>query len=178
MDAVFGGPKRTTSAPQVVRGNVGGDRTTPPPQDAPMDTDVLDDGNLRLEFTITGEDSQGRLHEMRATYRPGSTLPIAHLHPNQTEHFTVEKGQMWCRVDGVETVLRAGDTLDVPAGSVHQMRNPGVEDAVVTWQTRPALRTGEFHRRLADARRTGDIAAVLEVVAEYADVFVVARQEP
>lgn len=143
-----------------------------------MDTNVLDDGNLRLEFTTTGEDSQGRVHEMRATYRPDSALPIAHLHPNQSEHFTVLQGEMWCRVDGVETTLRAGDTLEVPAGSVHQMRNPGAVDAVVTWQTRPALRTGEFHRRIAEARRTGDITAVLGVVSEYADVFVVAPQQP
>ena len=142
-----------------------------------MDTNVLDDGTLRLEFTTTGEESQGRLHEMRATYRPDSALPIAHLHPNQAEHFTVLEGEMWCRVDGVETTLRAGDTLDVPAGSVHQMRNPGPVDAVVTWQTRPALRTGEFHRRIAEARRTGDITAVLEVVSEYSDVFVVAPQQ-
>ena len=142
-----------------------------------MDTNVLDDGNLRLEFTTTAEDSQGQLHEMRATYRPDSALPIAHLHPNQSEHFTVLQGEMWCRVDGVETTLRAGDTIDVPAGSVHQMRNPGAVNAVVTWQTRPALRTAEFHRQIAQARRTGDITAVLEVVSEYADVFVVAPQQ-
>lgn len=141
-----------------------------------MDTTVLDDGNLRLEFTTTGEDSQGQLHEMRATYRPGSTLPIAHLHPNQNEHFSVLQGEMWCLVDGVETTLRAGDSIDIPAGSVHQMRNPGPESAVVTWQTRPALRTGEFHRQIAEARRTGDTAAVLAVVSEYADVFVLAAQ--
>jgi mannose-6-phosphate isomerase-like protein (cupin superfamily) len=142
-----------------------------------MDTNVLDDGNLRLEFTTTAEDSQGQLHEMRATYRPDSALPIAHLHPNQSEHFTVLQGEMWCRVDGVEKTLRAGDTIDVPAGSVHQMRNPGAVNAVVTWQTRPALRTAEFHRQIAQARRTGDITAVLEVVSEYADVFVVAPQQ-
>jgi mannose-6-phosphate isomerase-like protein (cupin superfamily) len=142
-----------------------------------MDTTVLDDGNLRLEFTTTAEDSQGRLHEMRATYRPDSALPIAHLHPDQSEHFTVLEGEMWCRVDGVETTLRAGDTVDIPAGSVHQMRNPGAVDAVVTWQTRPALRTGEFHRQIAEARRAGDITAVLDVVSEYADVFVVAPQQ-
>ena len=142
-----------------------------------MDTTVLDDGNLRLEFTTTGEDSQGQLHEMLATYRPDSALPIAHLHPQQSERFAVLQGEMWCRVDGQETTLRAGDTLDIPAGSVHQMRNPGAVDAVVTWQTRPALRTGEFHRQIAGARSTGDITAVLEVVSEYADVFVVAPQQ-
>lgn len=139
-----------------------------------MDTTVLDDGNLRLEFTTTGEDSQGQLHEMRATYRPGSALPPAHLHPQQSERFSVVQGEMWCLVDGVETTLRAGDSIDVPAGCVHQMRNPGADSAVVTWQTRPALRTGEFHQRIAAAREAGDVAALLEVVSEFSDVFVLA----
>lgn len=139
-----------------------------------MGTDVLDDGNLRLEFTVTGEDSHGELHEMRAVYRPDSALPPAHLHPRQDERFTVLSGEMWCLVDGVETTVRAGDSIDIPAGSVHQMRNPGAERAVVTWQTRPALRTAEFHRQMAAARQAGDLAAVLEVVSEYADVFVLA----
>lgn len=141
-----------------------------------MDTNVLDDGNVRLEFTITSEDSQGQLHEMLATYRPDSALPVAHLHPRQSERFTVLQGEMWCLVDGVETTLRAGDTLDIPAGSVHQMRNPGAESAVVTWQTRPALRTADFHVRIAAARRTGDVSKVLAVVSEFADVFVVAAR--
>lgn len=139
-----------------------------------MDTDVLDDGNLRLEFTTTGEDSQGELHEMLAVYRPDSELPPAHLHPHQSERFTVVQGELWCLVDGVETTVRAGDSIDVPAGAVHQVRNPGAVRAVVTWQTRPALRTAEFHLRIAAAREAGDIAAVLEVVSEFADVFVLA----
>jgi mannose-6-phosphate isomerase-like protein (cupin superfamily) len=141
-----------------------------------MDTNALDDGNLRLEFTTTSEDSQGQLHEMLATYRPDSALPPAHLHPHQSERFSVLQGEMWCLLDGVETTLRAGDTIDIPAGSVHQMRNRGAVSAVVTWQTRPALRTAEFHLQMAAARQTGDISAVLAVVSEFADVFVVAAQ--
>lgn len=139
-----------------------------------MTTDVLDDGNLRLEFTTTAEDSEGALHEMRAEYRPDSALPPAHLHPQQDERFTVLQGEMWCLVDGVETTVRAGDSIDIPAGSVHQMRNPGAVSAVVTWETRPALRTAEFHVRMAAARQAGDIPAVLAVLEEFADVFVLA----
>ena len=38
--------------------------------------------------------------------------------------------------------LEAGDTLVIPAGVVHEMIATGREPARVTWQTRPALRTG------------------------------------
>ena len=141
-----------------------------------MSETVLDDGNVRLQFTTTTEASQGALHEMLATYRPDSALPPSHLHPHQAEHFDVLQGELWCLVDGVESTLQAGDGIDVPAGSVHQLRNPGQVPAVVSWQTRPALRTGEFHLRIAEARATGDLAALLAVVEEYADVFVLAPQ--
>ena len=75
---------------------------------------------------------------------------------------------MWVCVDGVETTLRAGDSIDIPAGSVHQMRNAGAVEAVVTWQTRPALRTGEFHREIAAARRSGEETAYSSVRARWA----------
>jgi hypothetical protein len=54
------------------------------------------------------------------------------------------------------------------------VHNPGDVPAVVTWQTRPALRTGEFHCAVAAARDSGDLSRLLAVVEEYADVLVLA----
>ena len=131
---------------------------------------VLNSGTVRLEFTTSTED----LHEMRATYAPHSPLPPAHLHPAQTERFTVHEGELHFLVDGVETAVTAGETIEVPPGAVHQVQNPGEVPAVATWQTRPALRTGEFHCAIAAARDSGDVAQLLAVVQEYSDVFVMA----
>jgi mannose-6-phosphate isomerase-like protein (cupin superfamily) len=133
---------------------------------------VLDSGTVRLEFTTTTPE----LHEMRATYAPGSPLPPAHLHPAQSERFAVHDGELLFLVDGVESRVGAGEVLEVPPGAVHQVRNPGDVPAVVTWQTRPALRTGEFHCAIAAARDSGDVARLLAVVEEYSDVFVLAPQ--
>ena len=133
---------------------------------------VLDSGTVRLEFTTTTPE----LHEMRATYQPGSPLPPAHLHPAQTERFTVHEGALYFLVDGVESTVAAGEVIEVPPGAVHQVRNPGEVPAVATWQTRPALRSADFHCAIAAARESGDVGQLLGVVEEYSDVFVLAPQ--
>jgi len=133
---------------------------------------VLDSGTVRMEFTSTTPE----LHEMRVTYAPGSPLPPAHLHPAQTERFEVHEGSLVFVVDGVERVVTAGEAIDIAPGAVHQAHNPHDVPAVATWQTRPALRSGEFHCAVAEARGSGDVGRLLAVVEEYADVFVLAQQ--
>ena len=142
----------------------------------PCQHTVLDTGAVRMEFAVTAADSDGALHEMRVTYAPGSPLPPAHLHPAQTERFEVHEGALVFVVDGVERVVPAGEAIDIAPGSVHQAHNPGDGPAVATWQTRPALRTGEFHVAIHEARQSGDVPRLLAVVEEYADVFRLAPQ--
>ena len=137
---------------------------------------VIDDGSLRLEFLVTAATSDGTLHEMRATYGPESPLAVAHLHPAQDERFEVLEGELLFVVDGREHRVAAGEPIEVGRGCVHQVRNPGSVRAVAVWQTRPALRTGEFLEAAAAARERGDLDALLEVVATYDDVFVLADQ--
>jgi hypothetical protein len=74
-------------------------------------------------------------------------------------------------VGGQEGTVRAGETLEIPRGTVHQMWNAGEETAVVSWTTRPAGRTLEWFRVLSTMMRgeaSEDPAALL---AEYSDVF-------
>ncbi len=82
---------------------------------------MLDSGSVRTEFTTTTPE----LHEMRVTHRPGSPLPQAHLHPAQSERFDVHEGALAFLVDGVERTVRAGESIELPPGSVHQAHNPG-----------------------------------------------------
>jgi mannose-6-phosphate isomerase-like protein (cupin superfamily) len=137
---------------------------------------VIDSGTVRMEFTTTAADSDGALHEMRVTYVPHSPLPPAHLHPAQTERFEVHSGELSFLIDGVQTLVTAGEVVEVPPGAVHQVENPGDVPAVATWQTRPALRSGEFHCAIAAARDSGELSRLLAVVQEYSDVFALAPQ--
>lgn len=126
----------------------------------------------RVWHVRTGETSGGDVHEQRVEYFPGSPFPPAHYHPNQDEHFEIERGAMLFVVGGEERVVRAGESLDIPRGTPHRARNASDTDpAFVRWETRPALRTTEF---FLTAAALGDEAGLLDsalLAHEYRDVF-------
>jgi mannose-6-phosphate isomerase-like protein (cupin superfamily) len=121
--------------------------------------------------TLTVRETGADALEVEALYDPGGSPPPAHLHPAQSEHFEVLEGSVSTRVDGDERTLEAGDTLDIPAGTVHQMWNPGADPARLSWRTIPAGRTLEWFQALDAFQRDGDTAAIGVALAEYSDVF-------
>jgi len=133
---------------------------------------VIEGEKLRMEFVVTSAESDGELHQMRVTYAPHSDLPPSHIHPAQDETFEILDGAVEFILDGVPSVHAAAATVEVPAGTVHQLHNISDEPATVLWSTRPALRTGEFFLALHEA--AGDIERVVAVIAEYDDVFCLA----
>jgi mannose-6-phosphate isomerase-like protein (cupin superfamily) len=132
---------------------------------------VYDGGAVRLEVVATAEETGGRHHEMRATYAPDSPLPPAHLHPEQDERFEVLEGVLTFLVDGEQHLVGSGETLEVPRGAVHQVRNAGEVPAVAMWQTRPALRTAEFHDAVHTTTAARDWDGLRTALQEYRDVF-------
>lgn len=124
---------------------------------------------------------------VEVTYAPGGSPPPAHFHPGQDERFEVLEGELHARVAGEERVLRAGDTLAVPRGVVHQMWNPGDEPVRATWETAPAGRTLEWFRAIDALHRDRRVAkkgmpgplAFGVLLTEYDDVFrLAARPRP
>ena len=113
--------------------------------------------------------------ELEATYAPGGSAPPAHFHPHQDERFEVIEGAMQVRLDGVERVIAAGDVLDVPRGTVHQMWNGGDEPAVVNWRTMPAGRTLEWFRELSALLRGEGGPNAANLLSEYSDVYRLAQ---
>jgi quercetin dioxygenase-like cupin family protein len=117
--------------------------------------------------------------EVEATYGEASRPPPKHLHPAQEEHFEVLAGTLRARVEDQDYVLEPGDTLDVPAGTPHQMWNGGAAEARVLWQTRPRLRTEEWFTALDSLQRQGRVGkdgmpgvlAFGAMLTEYRDVF-------
>lgn len=121
------------------------------------------------------ESSPERL-VLEATYGPGGKPPPAHFHPAQAEHFEVHSGVLRVKVDGVESGLGAGETLDIPAGAVHQMWNDGSEPASVRWEVAPRGRSEDWFRavdglyRSPDGGEPGPVAFSV-LLTEYRDVF-------
>jgi mannose-6-phosphate isomerase-like protein (cupin superfamily) len=100
-------------------------------------------------------DSGGELLEVEAEWAPDPHRPLPHSHPSQDEHFEVLEGELSVKLGDERRTLQPGDTLDVPAGTVHAMWNSGPTPARASWQVRPALRTEQFFETVHRLREAG-----------------------
>lgn len=71
---------------------------------------------------------------------PDGAVAGEHVHPNLEEKFTVLKGKVGFRLDGVEQIAPLNETITVPVGMVHDWWNAGDEEAHVRVEVRPAAR--------------------------------------
>jgi len=125
-------------------------------------------------FIATTESTSGAYVEIEATYPPESAKPPRHLHPSQTEEFTILAGGLTV-IRGEETFeVAVGATFSVEPGTCHQMW-AGPDGAVFRWRTTPALRTGEMFCALWEVARDNDWAPdpmqLFEVVSTYGEEF-------
>jgi quercetin dioxygenase-like cupin family protein len=141
---------------------------------------VADTLKLTPHEALTIRRSDPDVLEVEAVYGASTGKPPPpHLHPKQDEHFEVLAGQLRARVGGEDRTLLAGDTLEIPRGTVHQMWNPGSEDARVLWRTSPAGRTEQWFRSIDRLIREGRVGkngipgplAFGVLLTEYRDVF-------
>jgi quercetin dioxygenase-like cupin family protein len=102
---------------------------------------VLD---LRSVFGITARvttpaaATHGAYVEMECTAEPGSST-IIHYHPGQLETYDVIEGVLEVFRDGTWRPLRAGQTLTIPAETVHAFRNNGQTPTRFLNRHEPAL---------------------------------------
>ena len=80
---------------------------------------------------------------MEQSYDADAEPPTPHFHPSQDEHFEVLEGSLALRVGHEHRTVPAGESFDIPAGTVHTM-GPARVAARERWEVRPALRTEEF----------------------------------
>lgn len=117
--------------------------------------------------------------EVEASYRPGGSRPVRHLHPQQDEHFEILEGELTVRTNAGECTFRAGQSFEIPRGTPHQMWNAGTTPTRALWQTRPALRTERWFRDIDAIHRSGRVGrngmpgplAFGAMLTRYRDVF-------
>jgi quercetin dioxygenase-like cupin family protein len=114
----------------------------------------LNDGE-KVTVRTTAADSGGELLEVEAEWAPEEHRPLAHSHPSQDERFEVLEGELSLKLGDEKRVLRAGDTVDVPRGTVHAFWNSGSTVARAKWQVRPAQRTEDFFQAVHNLRAAG-----------------------
>jgi mannose-6-phosphate isomerase-like protein (cupin superfamily) len=107
-------------------------------------------------------------------YLGSDAKPPMHLHPEQDEHFEIVEGILHATVGGEHRVVRAGEKLDIPRGTAHNMWAPEGE-VRARWETTPAGRTADWYRALdrANAESSGkpSLLAFATLLTEYDDVF-------
>lgn len=111
-----------------------------------------------LKFIITKStvDTAGEYVEIEGSMRAHSDGPPVHLHPQQEETYHVVSGTADVFLDGRWHQVRAGESLTVPRGAPHTIKNEHDEDVrAMNWH-RPAMRFEDFSRtfhRLANSGR-------------------------
>lgn len=118
------------------------------------DVFTLHDGET-VTVQVAAADSGGELLEVDAEWAPIPTKPPVHLHPRQDERFEIREGELSIHMDGETHVVRAGESIDVPRGTVHKMWNSGDVPTRASWQVRPALRTEDFFEAVHELRAAG-----------------------
>jgi quercetin dioxygenase-like cupin family protein len=100
---------------------------------------------------------------MEQSYEAGAEPPPPHYHPSQDEHFEVLEGSIALRVGHEHRTVAAGESFDIPRGTVHTM-GPAGGPARVRWEVRPALRTEAFLTEMPEefSERLGHIQRYAE----------------
>jgi mannose-6-phosphate isomerase-like protein (cupin superfamily) len=86
------------------------------------DTLTMPDGTS-FSIVESAADSGGGRIEFEIAMVPGALGPPKHFHPRQNERWSVRDGELSVFVDGEWRTLGAGESLSVPAGTVHTLRN-------------------------------------------------------
>jgi quercetin dioxygenase-like cupin family protein/uncharacterized protein YndB with AHSA1/START domain len=133
---------------------------------------------VRVEILRTAADTGGELLEADVVGRARGFLAQSHVHARQVERLEVMEGGLELRVGGRVHRLGPGEAMEVPAGTPHRQRAGGEGPGRVRIQVRPAGRTEEFLRRLAQMSAAGDFLrggwprplAGAALVRDFADV--------
>lgn len=110
------------------------------------------DRTIRLSEsqTLTVHTSTPERLEMESRWTTSPKPPPLHWHPSQAERFEVLEGELTVVVgEAAPRVLGAGEVVDLPPRTAHQMWNAGPDPVMATWLVTPARRTEEMLRFIA-----------------------------
>ena len=96
-----------------------------------------------ITFLETAADTDGAYTLIEVEVAPGGGVPMAHVHPNQTETFEIVSGRLSMRSGGDTLVAEPGDVVHIHPGRVHRFWNETAYPARFRCRVEPAL---EFER--------------------------------
>ena len=93
----------------------------------------------RLVFRQTSRETGGEAVVIETYVRPNGFVAAAHVHPWQTERFSVISGRLGMKAGRKKLRLGRGDVAVVEPGTPHKFWNAGEETAHFVCEIRPAL---------------------------------------
>jgi quercetin dioxygenase-like cupin family protein len=113
-----------------------------------------------LENPVTGEsmrilESTPRAFKIQYALRPHAEIAGEHFHPYNEQLVSILSGEMHFRINGEHRIIRAGQSITVPAGARHFQWNPSDSEVVAIEEIRPAGRIHEFFKVLFALARDG-----------------------
>lgn len=94
---------------------------------------------MRFHFTQTSEDTGGAFLEAEQIIAPHDEGPPVHMHPHQEDSYTVLSGTLDVYVDGELHQLGPGQSLSVPEGTPHTLKNGHAEEVRLINRHTPAM---------------------------------------
>jgi quercetin dioxygenase-like cupin family protein len=97
-----------------------------------------------IHFLETSADTNGEYTLIEVTLQPGGGVPMAHVHPYQSETFEVVAGELSMKAGREKVVARAGDVVSVAPGERHKFWNASGEVVRFRCTVAPALQFERF----------------------------------
>ena len=111
----------------------------------------------RFTFLKTASETNGELLQFELVLRPGGRIPIVHLHAAQEERFEIVSGTVRARLGSGWRDLAAGESIVIPTGTPHVLRNESQEEARIVGELRPAMRTEDVFEAMCALAQEGKV---------------------
>ena len=93
----------------------------------------------RLVWKVTAQETNGAYTLFDTYVEPGGAVAAAHVHPYQTEIFTVVEGRLGVKRGREKLELGPGEVAMIDPGTPHRFWNAGEETLRFRAEVRPAL---------------------------------------
>jgi quercetin dioxygenase-like cupin family protein len=111
----------------------------------------------KLTFVETSASTGGERVVVDLELAAGGKVPGVHVHPFQEEKFEVQAGTMQFRYGMKRITAKAGQTVVVPAGKIHDFANAGQHAARVRVTISPALKMEEMFETTVALAKEGKV---------------------
>ena len=112
----------------------------------------------RFTFLKTAADTNGELLRFKLVLRPGGRIPIVHRHLAQEERFQIVSGTVRARHGRTWRDLAAGESIVIPRGTAHVLRNESQSEACIIGELRPAMHTEEVFELMCALAQQGRVS--------------------